>query len=50
MPSTNKKVKLSSEWFFKIKNGVIIEQWDYANIVTVFNQLGFALNPPSNRE
>ena len=50
MPPTNKEVKLSSEWFFKIKNGVIIEQRDYANIATVLNQLGFALNPPSNRE
>lgn len=50
MPPTNKKVKLSSAWFFKIQDGVITEQWDYANMASVFDQLGFTLTPPSQEE
>lgn len=48
LPPTNKKVELHSAWFFKIKDGVIVEQSDYANMAAVFDQLGFLLTPPDN--
>jgi len=50
MPPTNKKVSLHSAWFFKIQDGVIVEQRDYANMATVFDQLGFTLTPPSQEK
>jgi len=50
LPPTNKKVKLSSVWLFKIKDGVITKQWYYANMAAVFDQLGFTLTPPSQEK
>lgn len=49
LPPTNKKVTLNSVWFFKIKDGVIIEQSDYTNMAAVFDQLGFTLVPPDSK-
>ena len=50
MPPTGKKVELSTAWFFKIKDGVIVEQLFYANLASVYDQLGFTLTPPSQEK
>ena len=49
LPPTNKKVKVSAVLISQITEGEISE-WLYINMASVFNQLGFKITPPEERE
>jgi steroid delta-isomerase-like uncharacterized protein len=47
LPPTGKNAKVSGVYVFRIAEGKIAEEWTYFNLLSYYQQLGFALTPPS---
>jgi steroid delta-isomerase-like uncharacterized protein len=47
LPPTGKKAHVSGVYVFFIIDGRIAEEWTYFNLLSYYEQLGFALTPPS---
>jgi steroid delta-isomerase-like uncharacterized protein len=49
-PATGKKIVMNGIYVYRINNGKIVEEWTYFNLLSYYQQLGYALNPPQNQE
>ncbi|MFC2157040.1 ester cyclase [Acidobacteriota bacterium] len=45
-PATGKEVFMSGVYVYRIDQGKIVEEWTYFNLLSYYQQLGFALIPP----
>jgi len=50
MPTTGKSIKFSGFTISKVKNGKIIEEHTYWNVLDFYTQLGFQITPPQVEE
>jgi len=48
--ATGKKIHMSGIYVYLIANGKIAEEWTYFNLLSYYQQLGFALTPPQLQE
>lgn len=47
MPTTGKTINLSGFTIYRVKNGKIIEEHTYWNVLDFYTQLGFQVQPPN---
>ena len=50
MPTTGKAINYSGFSIYKVKNGKIIEEHNYWNVLEFYTQLGFQIRPPEFEE
>ncbi|MBT8378885.1 MAG: ester cyclase [Ignavibacteria bacterium] len=46
MPTTGKKINFSGFTFYRVKDGKILEEHTYWNVLELYKQLGFQILPP----
>jgi steroid delta-isomerase-like uncharacterized protein len=50
LPPSNEKLRFSGTALSRVKDGKIIEEWVYFNVLDLMTQLGFSLQPPQAPE
>jgi steroid delta-isomerase-like uncharacterized protein len=49
-PATGKTIRMNGIYVYRIKGGRIAEEWTYFNLLSYYQQLGYALAPPENQK
>ena len=49
-PATGKTILMNGIYVYHVANGKITEEWTYFNLLSYYQQLGFALTPPQLQE
>ena len=46
-PATGRDILMEGIYIYRIENALIAEEWTFFNLLSYYQQLGFALNPPT---